>query len=204
MRGILNFIIDLLFPPSPETLKLRTFTPQEISSKLPIASYTSHPFITSLFTYKNPLVKELIWNIKYKKDKHSIELGGYALYTWLQENIPTALLVPIPISKERRKERGYNQCEVLIKVIEKLDSEKKYSIDFNILKRVRHLDRQTLKTRKERLQDTDHIFSALKKPLTQPIIIIDDVATTGSTLREARETLLSVGYTDVRALTLAH
>ena len=91
LSNIYNFFIDFIFPPSKEALFIRSISLHSISleklyddfKKAPLPPY---PFIISLFAYKNPLVSEFIWSIKYKKDKHSIKLGGYALYEKLCED----------------------------------------------------------------------------------------------------------------------
>ncbi len=169
-------------------------------SPAPPPPYT---FITSLFAYKNSLASELIWNIKYKKNHHALRCGGYALYQKLPKNVPT-ILIPIPSSKKRRKERGYNQCELLIDEIIKLDSGKIFEPRFDILKRIKNIKSQTLKNRGERIKNTEDIFEVCDSSAKKPIILIDDVVTTGSTLKEAQETLLKAGYRNVSALTLAH
>jgi len=203
MRGFFTHILDFIFPPSKETLELRALSRADLFEKLPRANFSPHPFITSLFAYKNPLVAELIWSIKYKKDRHAIELGSYALYRALEKR-DAAVLIPIPVSKKRRNERGYNQCEVLVGGILALDKENKFEQRFDILFRTRHMERQTLKNRKERMENMERIFHAEKVPLNAPIILIDDVVTTGSTLQEVRNTLIRAGYENVSALTLAH
>ncbi|MDP3962808.1 MAG: hypothetical protein Q8Q03_03010, partial [bacterium] len=109
---LLTLILDFLFPPSKEALKLRSLSPEEINRELPPAPASPYHYINSLFAYKDPLASELIWSIKYKRDKHAIKCGGFALYKALENK--QAVLVPIPVSKERRKERGYNQCELLV------------------------------------------------------------------------------------------
>ncbi len=127
MHRFFAFLIDFLFPPTKEALALRAFSPAELVEKLPEAEPTSFPFITSLFSYKDPLVSELIHGIKNRKDPYFMELGGWALHGKLEGE----LLVPIPLSKKRRKERGYNQCELLIEEILKLDVENKFKKDFD-------------------------------------------------------------------------
>lgn len=203
MRHFFNLIIDFLFPPSAEALQLRAISPENVNRELPPAPAPSHPFITSLFAYKSPLVSELIWSIKYKKDRHAIELGGYALHEKLKLR-GKAILIGIPISKKRRKERGYNQTELLINEIVRLDKEEKFEKRFDILSKPKHIERQTLKNRKERIESMDGIFQAKLVQLNFPIILIDDVTTTGSTIKEARDTLLRAGYENISALTLAH
>ena len=147
-------------------------------------------------------MKELIWQIKYKKNKKAVEIASHALFQSLKE---PSLLIPIPISKKRRKERGYNQCDLLIDEIIRLDSENRFKKDYELLIRSKHIEKQTHKGRNERLENTKNIFEVTKKEnLNQKIVIIDDVSTTGSTLKEAREELLKAGYSDVAGLTVAH
>lgn len=205
MSPLLAFFLDFLFPPTQEALALRACVPEEIFKKLPPAPASPDPFITPLFAYKNPLVAELVLSIKNRKDQHCIELGAYALYTKLKELAKEpVLLIPIPISKSRRRERGYNQCEVLIDKMIELDAENQCEKSFNTLLRTKDSGEQKLKSRSERLESTASIFNAKFTPTEKPIILIDDVTTTGSTLKEAREVLLQAGYKDVSALTLSH
>lgn len=201
MNSFFTFILDFLFPPSSETLELRKLAAAELFTHMPPAPESPLPFITSLFAYKHPLVAELIKGIKNKKNRHSLSLGGYAFFKKLPEG--KCILMPIPISDRRRRERGYNQCELLIDEILKLDVEKRFEKRCDILTRIRHTEEQKLKDRASRLSSRD-IFAAKFLPITVPIILIDDVTTTGSTLKEAREVLLRVGYTNVGAFTLAH
>lgn len=199
---ILYHIINFLFPPSPEELELRDISPErflEVSKK---ASSTEFPFIKSIFSYKDPLVKELIWQIKYKKNRKALGIAGYALFQGLKE---PALLIPVPISKKRRKERGYNQCELIVDEIMRLDTENRFKKDYSLLIRSKHIEKQTHKDRAERLENTKNIFEVTKKDrLDQKIIIIDDVSTTGSTLKEARDVFLEAGYSDIQTMTIAH
>jgi competence protein ComFC len=208
MYTILQHIIDYLFPPTKEEVRIRSIPIDWLNMNCKKALQTEFPFIKAVFSYKDPLIKELIWQIKYKKNAHAIACGAYALYSELNKYKYTLTLIPIPISKERRKERGYNQCELIIDEILKLDRENIFIKDYNILTREKDIEKQNHKNRNERISNTKHIFKVNMKndvnDLNQKIIIIDDVTTTGSTLKEARDELLRVGYTDVRALTIAH
>jgi len=149
------------------------------------------------------------------------------------------LIVPIPISHRRRNERGYNQCELLLNKIIEFDNEynkfnlikestTKFSIEIekekliipcnDLLQRVIHKDRQTLKDRSHRLEDAKNIFEINQGSLRQlrgelknlsvgfeiTVIVIDDVITTGSTIKEAMGTLRQAGFENVRGLSLAH
>ncbi|MEK7213765.1 MAG: hypothetical protein AAB637_01455 [Patescibacteria group bacterium] len=205
MHYTIQLLIDFLFPPSPEELKIRSLSTESLIKEFITAEKTEFPFINSIYSYKDPLVKELIRQIKYKKNKYAIKCASFALYHWLyKQNKKDCILIPIPNSKKRRKERGYNQCELLIDEIIKLDLEKRFKKNYDLLIRPRDIETQTLKNRNERIENTKNIFEVSPIQVNKKIIIIDDVTTTGSTLKEAYDKLLSAGYSDIEALTFAH
>ncbi len=203
IRKLLNNVIDFIFPPNEFEMELRDITIENIFNRLSEANPTEFPFINSIFSYRNPLVRELIWQLKYKKNKHALLLAGYALNKKLLEYPKPFLLIPIPISGKRRRERGYNQCELIINEIIKMNPE--IQADFSLLVRNKNIDKQTFKNKSQRIENTKDIFEVTKPSvMDQMIIVIDDVSTTGSTLNEARESLLRAGYKDIIGLTLAH
>lgn len=211
MLKTLAFIIDIFFPPTKEELLIRALSPQDFEKRVHKAPPCPLPFASSLFAYKDPLVRELIWQIKYKKNRHAAQIAAHALHKALDKRLleftSPITLIPIPISKKRRRERGYNQCELIIDEIVKLDAEKKFLRDYSLLIRSKHIERQTLKGRAERLKNAKGIFEVRKKAdceVAMKIILIDDVVTTGSTMKEARDTLLASRYSDVSAMTIAH
>ena len=128
----------------------------------------------------------------------------------------------MPISSQRRRERGFNQCELLSNEILQIDSEtrnpetkNKLTIINNLLVRKKHTSRQTLKDKVERTESAQDLFAIDQKVLKQTlkatpgiinstIIIIDDVITTGSTMREAINTLKKAGLNNSWGLSLAH
>ncbi len=206
VKNIIENIVDFVFPPNKEELKIREISKEYFLDIVKSAQKSEFPFIYPLFAYRDPLVRELIWQIKYKKNKKAIAIAGFALYSYLyKHNYKDCILIPIPISKERRKERGYNQTELIIDEIIKLDIENRFIKNYEILIREKNLDRQTLKNRKERLE-AQGIFRANKVEdlLNKKMIIIDDVTTTGNTAKEAREAMLKVGFMDVQVVTLGH
>ncbi len=209
MHKAFVFIIDIFFPPSEKELLIRSLSPENFEKKASKAPPPPYSFIFPLFAYKDPLVRELVWQIKYKKNRHAARIAAYALYKKLSEFSCPITLIPIPISKKRRRERGYNQCELIIDEIITLDSEKRFAKNYELLVRSKHIERQTLKGRAERIEDAKNIFTVTETAVTrtlieEKIILIDDVVTTGSTAKEARETLLRAGYEDVQTITVAH
>lgn len=212
MHTFLQIIVDFIFPPSVEELQLREISPETFVQQVQKSNETEFPFIKSVFSYKDPLVRELVWQIKYRKNKHAVSCGAFALNTELLHISLEApetqiLLIPIPISKSRRKERGYNQTESIVQEIIKINQN--LTSDFNLLQRVKDVEKQTFKNRKERIENSSQIFKINKDQLeiidrNLKIIIIDDVTTTGSTIKEARQTFVDEGFKDVVGLTIAH
>ena len=101
-------------------------------------------------------------------------------------------IVPVPLSEERLAERGFNQVEGLIEGIPYQDIFEK-----------RDIEKQSSKTRKERLSQ-DNAF-CLKKGIDVPdkIIIVDDIYTTGSTLYQMVQLLEGIGIKEVLTFSLA-
>ncbi len=212
-----KIIVDSLFPLSKTEEELLSMSREEALAKLPPApgydaSVVPIPGSRSVFAYKDERVSKLVWSIKYKHSAHCIRLGAYALYKHLPiaENL---ILVPIPISSRRRRERGYNQCELLIDEIMMFDAGKSLIHENKLLKRIQHASRQTLKSRADRLTGSKGIFEVdedvavrLKKAHAGKIkvIVIDDVVTTGSTMKEALDIIRAAGFGEVTGLSLAH
>jgi len=112
------------------------------------------------------------------------------------------LVMPIPLSTTRHRERGYNQAHLLAVAITQ-----EYSLNLSIhnLTRIRHTKNQSLLSRKERWTNITGAFR-INNPISinnQSILLIDDLLTTGATASEAALTLKQCGAKTVGVLTLA-
>lgn len=211
-RTLYRIILESLFPLSRAEKELFSFTPEQALRELPKAPKAPYPDMSSVFAYKDERVSNMIWNIKYKKSKQAVAIGGYALFEEVAPqkrcHLLELVIVPIPITARRRRERGFNQCELLVDEMKRLDIDGQLLVAKDLLIRVQHKDRQTLKDREERLAGAKGIFAVNpeigSRGYGRPIIVIDDVITTGSTMREALETLRKAGFEDVKGLSLAH
>ncbi len=210
LKTLYDIFIESLFPLSNAERELFSYIPSDAYDILPKSPPVTEGFPRAVFNYKDERVKKLVWNIKYKRSKTAAEIGGYGLFQELQKmNLPpSTIIVPMPITPKRRRERGYNQCELLTSEIINNDRGAHFNIQTDIFLRTHHTDRQTLKDRVHRLEDAKGIFSLDKKATEQysdhTIVIIDDVITTGSTIADAINTFKKAGFNDVRGLTLAH
>lgn len=147
----------------------------------------------SLFMY-NEFLREIIARYKFR--------GDYILARLFSEKVlqmtmrqKADSLVPIPLSPERLQERGFNQAEAIL-----LEAGLSPA---NILKRI-HSEKQSKKSRHQRIH-VEQVFQ-LKTGVTvtgKKILLIDDIYTTGSTLRHAAKILIEHGADSVSSLTIA-
>ncbi len=185
---------------------------------LPRAPRCSIPDACSVFAYKDERVSKLVWSIKYKKSAEGAVIAGHALYRIVRMfslAVPAGmqiLIVPMPITKIRRRQRGFNQCELIMNEMKKLDTEQRLLFTEHLLMRTRHTSRQTTKDRAERLESVKELFAmnettaAKLRPHAADlfVVVIDDVITTGSTVKDAIKTLRDAGFENTYGLSVAH
>jgi ComF family protein len=113
------------------------------------------------------------------------------------------LIVPVPLSRNRRFERGFNQAEVIAAELSKVTGR---PVDRNSLSRKVHtvLNRAGM-DRKKRAKTVERAFAVVRKaPIDgKRILLVDDVFTSGSTASACAEQLLSSGAETVSVFTLA-
>lgn len=110
------------------------------------------------------------------------------------------IATPIPLSKGRSKERGFNQAGLIAVALAK-----EFSIRYedNILVRNKETVAQHKKTRKERFENMKDAFRVEKDLNGGKFVLVDDICTTGATLLEASKALYARGAKEVRCFTLA-
>lgn len=129
------------------------------------------------------------------------ELGGITARN-VQPPFGNALLVPVPLAARRRRTRGYNQADVLARGIA---TWWRIPVATAVLTRRRETPTQTALTPEERQRNVADAFAAAPPPgrLRRPVILVDDVLTTGATLCAAASALGTAGWEDVAAVTFA-
>ena len=112
------------------------------------------------------------------------------------------IIVPVPIHKKRKNERGYNQSELIAKEIAKNIKEIKYQ---NPLKKIKNNERQSELKKYQRKQNVKNVYEIQKKQIIQDkrIILFDDIYTTGSTVNECAKILKQNNVREILVLTLA-
>jgi ComF family protein len=109
----------------------------------------------------------------------------------------------VPLNKKRLRQREFNQSALIARyVAERLGAD----LILNCLVKIRDTAPQVGLRSKERVMNVRRAFSVNKSDLicNKKLILIDDVVTTGSTIRECAKALKQYGAADVYAISLAH
>lgn len=188
MLKIMYFLLDILFPPRPTEIDVRKLHGLDTQ----LTRTTTVNGIICLSDYANQTVRSLILENKYHENEIAQKYLAAMLREWLSSQEKDILVIPIPLGAERRKQRGYNQVETIIAQLPKAAT---YSCSSVLLERVKETVPQTSLNRIARLKNMDGVFACNTKELArmytnQTIVIVDDVTTTGATLRAARAELM--------------
>jgi competence protein ComFC len=128
-------------------------------------------------------------------------LGGEMATRWgTRRKLPDAV-VPIPLHRSRLRSRGYNQAELLAGPVSELLER---PIRSDLLRRIIDSPAQAgASDETERAKRVSGVFGASSDVADLHILLVDDVATTTSTINSAAQTLLDAGAWGVSALVLA-
>ena len=163
-------------------------------------------FASSTFYYveKTPLQK-LIHEIKYKEQQALGvwlgELMGHRLCPILLDT-QVDLMLPMPLHPKKQRKRGYNQATLLCEGIKKASN---ISFKENILIRDTHTSTQTKKSRIQRWENVNEVFSVTDRSaiLNKHILLVDDVITTGASTEACAAALLRNGAKSISLCSLA-
>ncbi len=213
----LNTILDIVFPRYCISCNASgSDLCEKCLSLCPGTERESKSWVFPLFDYRHSPIKKAILLIKYKNKRKLLDIFSETLYGAIieelsdlkvMENFQEPILIPIPLSKKRYRERGFNQAELLCEKIIEKDYYKYLKLEKSILIKVKDtLPQARIKNRQNRLKNLSNSFSTKNNKLLKGanIILIDDVTTTGATLNEAKKTLKKAGARKIIAFTIAH
>ena len=159
--------------------------------------------IYSCGVYEKNLQK-LIRGLKYHKQKELAYYLAKFMYEYFSKlNINKKFqVVPVPLHKNRIKKRKYNHMELVAEEFCKLSG---FVTNFDIIKRIKDTKPQYKLSRSERLENLAQAFVVDEsKILDLPILIIDDICTTGSTFEEMINSLKKAGAEDITCLSASN
>lgn len=148
---------------------------------------------------------EIIHSLKYRGYKRAgVEFGELLGRMLIAHDFTDYdYLVPVPIHRARKRERGYNQSS---KIAEGISRVLTIPIDEQIIVRAKYTMTQTMLNAEERKYNLSKAFSAGSKCVQakgKKVLLIDDVLTTGSTLNTCANEILTFGARRVDAAVLA-
>lgn len=147
-------------------------------------------------------LQKLIRGLKYHKQKELAFYQAKFMYEYFQSidalKDKNFELIPVPLHKNRIKSRRYNQMELVCKEFSLLSG---FKCNFNLIERIKDTKPQYKLSRAERLENLQHAFIVNKDFAPQnPVLIFDDICTTGATFEEIIKELKSNGINEITCL----
>ncbi len=162
---------------------------------------------TALYYYaRGGLVSNILHGMKYRGRKLLCRQMGRIIGTELLgsgffEGID--FILPVPLHKNRQRDRGYNQSELLARGISEITS---IPVVTDVMRRIHNNATQTHKSAFERWDNAEGLFDVTERAHSlsgRHVLLIDDVLTTGATISACLDALKTVDYVKISVLTLA-
>lgn len=214
---LINTILELIFPSScVNCRKSGEYLCDGCANTASKAERENLEWIYSVYDYRDPVIKKLLWLLKYKGRKAIAATVAKIVYDIMLEelaerqmidNWQNPVLIPIPLSQRRLRERGFNQTALIARELVRLDKNQNFELQEKWLLKIKDTPRQAhIKNRQDRLRNLKGSLGLAPAAAVSGryVILIDDVTTTGATLSEARRALRAAGARGVIAFTLAH
>ena len=145
-------------------------------------------------------LQKLIRGLKYHKQSDLAHYLAKFLYEYIKMSDLNNdfVIVPVPLHKNRIKKRKYNHMELVAKELSILTG---WEYETELITREKDTKPQYKLTKIQRLENLKDAFDVSTENYNnKPILIIDDICTTGSTFEEMIRTLKSAGITDITCL----
>jgi len=155
--------------------------------------------------YENDKLRKAVKVLKFLCRRYmSVKMGSMMAEVVIEDPgfWPIDVIVPVPISEGNLKQRGFNQAELLTRQIGKVLKKRMY---LHVLCRVKETPSQRELTKEEREKNLLCAFEIRTASTIKgkDILLVDDVYTTGSTVKESTRTLLDAGANSVSVITWA-
>jgi len=158
------------------------------------------------FKYGN-IIRSQILALKFQEKPYVYKTIAYFLKNMKKsfENLKKYdIIITVPISRQRKKERGYNQSELVAREIAKIIN---IPMVKNILYKIKNTVPQSSLNKKQREENAKGVYEVtnITKICNKKILILDDIYTTGNTVNECANVLIQKGIkrTNIGVLTIA-
>ena len=206
MKNFLTSILDLIYRKrcyfcgkSKHSLKMCP----ECFDKLEYCSFLPNRIVNGVNIYcagmYNKELQKLIRGLKYHNQKELAYYQAMFMYDYFKQISSLSNsefeLVAVPLHKNRIKKRKYNHMELVCEEFSKFSG---FTCNFDLIKRVKDTKPQYKLNRKERLINLHEAFVVDKEAYNgKPLLLMDDICTTGATFEEMINQLNSVGIKNI-------
>lgn len=211
--SLISYLLDLLFPPKcPFCRKLLdrkqlycAACEQELPRLLEEECHwviDGHLKCVTPFWYKEP-VDEAIRRFKFHNARYYDRCFGQLMASKIEESDHFDVITWVPMLKKKQKKRGYNQAQLLAKV---LSEETGIKTQLYLEKWKENAAQSTIHDDEARRGNTEGVYRMLEPDATLSnlrILLVDDVITTGSTLLACKKVLKEAGAAEVYCIGLA-
>ena len=159
----------------------------------------------ALFHYESHAeTANIIYQLKYKDHPEIGPLMGRMVATELKrDDFFDGIdgIVPVPLTKERLRQRGYNQSEEIAKGVSEITG---LPINKDVVKRTVFKGSQTRRSRWDRQENVEYAFKLIHaEPIAgKHLLVVDDVVTTGATIIACAKELVKAGNVKISVLSL--
>ena len=163
-----------------------------------------HEYIQGTALYDYGSMADSLFRFKYGGRQEYAEFYGRQLYEkkagWLLTIRPDAL-IPVPVHVSRKRQRGYNQSELIARA---LSEHSGIPVNTRLITRVKKTLPQKNLSERERQNNLKRAFKIRQNDVKlSTIVIIDDIYTTGSTIDAMTQALKNAGIQKVYYMALA-
>lgn len=157
-------------------------------------------------SYEDKTIKELIQHLKYNGLIGAVKPLGEMVLKYLSDinlNLEDWILVPVPLHSSRYRKRGFNQAEL---ITEEINKKLNLIIVTKTLKRTRATDPQISLSGQARETNVKNCFEPGEEMgliKGKKVVLVDDVYTSGATMKEAVKVLKKNGVKEVVGLVVA-
>ncbi len=216
VKKIMDYILNILFPEFCFGCHAKdTVLCNDCLLKIKINDKTTEENIVAIFDYRDALIKNIIWQLKYHNQKGLGKKMGQILFEYSKDKLSEIvflssgkplIIIPVPSSQERLRNRGYNHAEILARWF---CNENPENLELNnniVFKKSETIHQAKISNKKERLKNIKNSFDIRNNSNVRgrSIVLIDDVTTTGGTFFEIMKILKKAGAKKVFAIALAH
>ena len=165
---------------------------------------SAHVYTRCRALYEYNTIKEAIYRLKYEGRREYADFFGKDLARKLGSEIKgwkADAIIPVPLHKDREKQRGYNQAALIANVLGR-------ELDIPVKDRLIFRKRATLAQKqlnsKERQNNLKNAFKIGQNDVKlKTVIVVDDIYTTGATMDEVARSLKRAGVKEIYCISLA-